>query len=88
MYTILFWYLFLIYWNFFHFYQEPKYHKLDAIVPSKASLSKFDALKYYKQMQQIRRMEAEASKLYKEKVIRGFCHLYTGQVKHLSFQEM
>jgi len=57
----------------------PKYHKLDSVLPAHTMLSRDDALRYYTQMQQIRRMEAEASKLYKEKVIRGFCHLYTGQ---------
>lgn len=61
--------------------QVPKYHKMEDVMPRKVSLSRKDALGYYTQMQQIRRMEAEASKLYKEKTIRGFCHLYTGQVR-------
>jgi hypothetical protein len=31
-------------------------------------------------MQTIRRIETSASALYKEKAVRGFCHLYSGQV--------
>ena len=42
-------------------------------------VSRDDALKYYHEMVRIRRMETAASNLYKEKVIRGFCHLYSGQ---------
>lgn len=33
----------------------------------------------YTQMQMIRRLEGAAGNLYKEKVVRGFCHLYSGQ---------
>lgn len=56
-----------------------KYHRIEETIPSVATVTKEEALKYYDQMLTIRRMEAEASKLYKEKVIRGFCHLYSGQ---------
>jgi pyruvate dehydrogenase E1 component alpha subunit len=36
-------------------------------------------LKYYEQMQLIRRMEMKADALYKNRMIRGFCHLSIGQ---------
>jgi pyruvate dehydrogenase E1 component alpha subunit len=57
-----------------------KLHMLpDVVPPEKASIGREEALKLYRQMQVIRRMETAAGNMYKEKVIRGFCHLYSGQ---------
>ncbi|XP_011505777.1 PREDICTED: probable pyruvate dehydrogenase E1 component subunit alpha, mitochondrial [Ceratosolen solmsi marchali] len=54
-------------------------HKLENGPLTEVKLSKADALKYYKQLHTIRRMETAAGNLYKEKFVRGFCHLYSGQ---------
>lgn len=56
-----------------------KLHRLDDGPGTKATLNRDDALKYYKQMHVMRRMETAAGNLYKEQLIRGFCHLYSGQ---------
>jgi len=56
-----------------------QYHKLDGGIGTKFTLSRDDAIKYYTQMKSIRTMETAAGNLYKEKAIRGFCHLYSGQ---------
>ncbi|XP_037782179.1 probable pyruvate dehydrogenase E1 component subunit alpha, mitochondrial isoform X2 [Penaeus monodon] len=56
-----------------------KLHKLETPPNSSTSCTRDEALTYYTQMQMIRRMESAASNLYKEKAIRGFCHLYSGQ---------
>ncbi|XP_076819241.1 pyruvate dehydrogenase E1 component subunit alpha, mitochondrial-like [Clavelina lepadiformis] len=54
-------------------------HKLEEGPATEATVTKEDAINYYTQMQIIRRMELKADQLYKQKVIRGFCHLYDGQ---------
>lgn len=54
-------------------------HNLETGPPTTACVTKEDALKYYEQMFYIRRLETSAGALYKDKVIRGFCHLYSGQ---------
>ncbi|CAB3232026.1 unnamed protein product [Arctia plantaginis] len=56
-----------------------KLHKLQAGPPTKANLTSADALKIYEKMVVMRRMEQACADLYKQKVVRGFCHLYAGQ---------
>lgn len=56
-----------------------KLHKIDSGPAEEFTLNKEDALLYYKEMMTIRRLETAAGNLYKEKAIRGFCHLYSGQ---------
>ncbi|KAG8252615.1 Pyruvate dehydrogenase E1 component subunit alpha, somatic form, mitochondrial [Homalodisca vitripennis] len=57
-----------------------KLHKLESGPPTSVTISRDEAIKFYKQMQTIRRIETASGNLYKEKIIRGFCHLYSGQV--------
>ncbi|CAG9865453.1 unnamed protein product [Phyllotreta striolata] len=56
-----------------------KLHKLEESPSTTVTVSKEDAIDMYTKMHTIRRMETSAGNLYKEKIIRGFCHLYSGQ---------
>jgi len=56
-----------------------KLHKLETGPSTNVTVTRDEALKYYAQMFTIRRLENAAGNLYKEKIIRGFCHLYSGQ---------
>jgi len=60
-------------------YHPYKLHRLDSGPATSTTLTRDDALKYYHEMVTIRRMETAAANLYKEKAIRGFCHLCSGQ---------
>uniref|UniRef100_A0AC34R0T3 Pyruvate dehydrogenase E1 component subunit alpha n=1 Tax=Panagrolaimus sp. JU765 TaxID=591449 RepID=A0AC34R0T3_9BILA len=56
-----------------------KLFKLDHGPASEVFCTKDELLKYYQQMQTIRKMENLIGNLYSKKEIRGFCHMYTGQ---------
>lgn len=56
-----------------------KLHNLETGPPTSGTITRDQAIDLYKQMQVIRRLETSAGNLYKEKIVRGFCHLYSGQ---------
>jgi len=60
--------------------QPCKLHKLETGPSSTVTMTRDEGLELYRQMVMIRRMETVAANLYKAKAIRGFCHLYSGQV--------
>lgn len=66
--------------------QPYKFHRLENGPTNKAVLTREDALKYYREMVAVRKMETETSNMYKSKDIRGFCHLYSGQVGPLRLE--
>jgi len=56
-----------------------KLHKLANGPENFAVTNKDELLKFYREMQVIRRVEVVSDNLYKAKLIRGFLHLYNGQ---------
>jgi len=60
-------------------YHPYKLHRLDEGPATSTTLTRDEGLRLYREMVTVRRMETAAANLYKEKAIRGFCHLCSGQ---------
>jgi len=56
-----------------------KLHHLEEGPATSSTLTREEGLRIYHEMVTIRRMETAAGNLYKEKAVRGFCHLCSGQ---------
>lgn len=60
-------------------------HKLTQGPSTHVTVTRDDAIELFKQLHTIRRIETAAGNLYKEKIVRGFCHLYSGQVRIINY---
>jgi len=60
-------------------YGAYKLHRLETGPATNTTVTREEALRLYREMVTIRRLETAAANLYKEKAIRGFCHLCSGQ---------
>ncbi|XP_034668626.1 pyruvate dehydrogenase E1 component subunit alpha, mitochondrial-like [Drosophila subobscura] len=56
-----------------------KLHRLNVGPARAVAIKKSQAMEYYRQLLTVRLLESAASRLYKEQLVRGFCHLYMGQ---------
>lgn len=64
---------------------EDSFRAYQTETPSlEVEVSKEELIGMYKTMTLMRRMEMAADSLYRQKLIRGFCHLATGQVRRHS----
>ena len=65
-----------------------KLHRMDEGPPTSTTISREESLRLYREMVCIRRLETASANLYKEKAIRGFCHLCSGQEAVYSGKQM
>jgi len=56
-----------------------KVHRLEDAPSNTVTTTKEEMLKFYREMSLYRRVEIVADNMYKQRLIRGFCHLYDGQ---------
>ena len=63
-----------------------KLHGIEECPSKEVELTREDVLSFYRQMNAIREMELAARELYQAKKIRGFLHLFVGQVSSLFIQ--
>lgn len=66
--------------NFYCNFKPFKLHRLEQSLPTTSTINRNEALELIKNIIYIRVMENEIAHMYQKKMIRGYCHLYIGQV--------